>query len=557
MSRRIEIELTSARPDGTWTWRAPGAQKPRGVMGATLLPAGAKVGDVLRAEVESDLDGITVTEILSSPRGRKGPDLIQLVSERAFEPVTQVLASRGDRPSRDFDGPRRDRGDRPPRSDRPDRGPRPDRRPGGGGPGGPGGPAREHTGRPPREGAGERPRRDRPARPPVPEMPERPKPKRLRAGRTHRNALLASLPEEQRIVAEQVLRGGIPSVRQAVQDQNDQLKAAGQAEIRSGGVLALAEELLPRVRVAEWLDRAEGAVADLDELDLRDLRSVVAAVNDPGVSRDESTRGLAEQLREGLNRRQDEEHSQWLGDIGAALDIGRLVRALRLSSRPPKAGVRFPTDTGTRLAEATTAALTPDASGERWAAVVEALAYSPVRGQVKVVAPPATVTDELKSAIGRVSGLLPELATLLGVQPPAAGARPARPRPGGGRPPAGKTAPRPPRPPAPPAPPAPPVADAAVALAASAVDAPERSEASTESSAPVETNDTPGSPAASNSHDEAARTGPAETTVEAPAPVEHTAPVEPTAPVEAPEAAAPEAAAPTAPVADVDPSVVE
>ena len=49
MSRRIEIELTSARPDGSWTWRVAGAKQPKGVVEGALLPDDAKVGDVLRA----------------------------------------------------------------------------------------------------------------------------------------------------------------------------------------------------------------------------------------------------------------------------------------------------------------------------------------------------------------------------------------------------------------------------------------------------------------------------------------------------------------------------
>ena len=46
-------------------------------------------------------------------------------------------------------------------------------------------------------------------------------------------------------------------------------------------VLKMAEDLLPQLRVAEWLDRAEAAKRQLDHLDLRDLRSVVAAGDDP------------------------------------------------------------------------------------------------------------------------------------------------------------------------------------------------------------------------------------------------------------------------------------
>jgi len=52
MTRRIDIELTSSRDDGTWTWRAPGARQPRGSLEGSLLPEGTKVGDILRAEAE-------------------------------------------------------------------------------------------------------------------------------------------------------------------------------------------------------------------------------------------------------------------------------------------------------------------------------------------------------------------------------------------------------------------------------------------------------------------------------------------------------------------------
>ena len=44
MSRRIDIELTSARPDGSFTWRAAGAKQPKGEIDASLAPGGAKVG---------------------------------------------------------------------------------------------------------------------------------------------------------------------------------------------------------------------------------------------------------------------------------------------------------------------------------------------------------------------------------------------------------------------------------------------------------------------------------------------------------------------------------
>ncbi|MHB1584633.1 MAG: hypothetical protein ACYC0E_12875, partial [Acidimicrobiales bacterium] len=68
MPRRIEIELTSRTPEGGWTWRAAGARQPRGMVGSELVPGGASVGDVLRAEVESGLDGIEVVALSTAPR---------------------------------------------------------------------------------------------------------------------------------------------------------------------------------------------------------------------------------------------------------------------------------------------------------------------------------------------------------------------------------------------------------------------------------------------------------------------------------------------------------
>ena len=124
-------------------------------------------------------------------------------------------------------------------------------------------------------------------------------------------------------------------------------------------VLKMAEELIPRLRVADWLDRAEAAQRQLDHLDLRDLRSVVVAADDPVVARDESTRELAAELKAALVTKQEEELTLWLADVEAALDVGRVVRALRLSSMPPKAGVPFPARWPTGLAEATTASLQP------------------------------------------------------------------------------------------------------------------------------------------------------------------------------------------------------
>src|SRR3954470_1386422 len=153
MSRRIDIELTSARDDGTWTWRAAGARQPKGVLDAKLLYEGAKSGDVVKAEAEFEIEGITIIQVLPpKEKKRSEPDRLELIGPTTQTPlVTSSLVPKSDRPrgrgDRDGErrGPRRE-GDRGPRRDGApgDRGPRRDGAPAGGGP------RSDRPGRPPR-----------------------------------------------------------------------------------------------------------------------------------------------------------------------------------------------------------------------------------------------------------------------------------------------------------------------------------------------------------------------------------------------------------------------
>ena len=366
-----------------------------------------------------------------------------------------------------------------------------------------------------------------------PELPQRPKAKRLKPGRVHRSAVLADLPEAQRAVAERALQGGIPAVRQAVNEQNARLKSEGKEEIPAAGLLAIAEQLLPKLRVAEWLDRADAAIHDLEELDLRDLRSVVASAEDPMVARDETTREVAAKLKEALVAKQEKELSLWFGDIDAAIGVGRVVRALKLSSQPPKAGVRFPAELAAKLAAAATSSLSADSLPDRWVAVLEAVAFSPVRSQVQPTEKPAQVNDELLATVKRVGSLLPHIAALFGVEVDAkAQPKPLRPtRPAA---PVKKQAPRPPAPPAAKAPkPEAPAAAPAATEAPAAAEAPVEVEAVVETPAEVET--------------------PAAVEVEAPAAVEEATVVVEDAPVEVEAAPAAE----EAPVVEAASAVVE
>ena len=241
----------------------------------------------------------------------------------------------------------------------------------------------------------------------------------------HRNEVMASLPEEQKPIAEQVLRGGIPAVRQAVDKQNEAAKASGAPEIKADGVVSIAEQLLPRLRTAEWHDRADAALADVDEVALQDLRSVVVAADQ--AARDDETRELAQRLRDALTRRVEQEHAAWLAEIAQTLSDGRAVRALRLSSRPPKAGAPLPPDVSSRLAEAASASLTADTAPDRYATVLDALAYSPVRGVVTVQGVPAEPGEALLGVVRKFASRLPQIAAAFGMD---ASAGPPR-RPGG------------------------------------------------------------------------------------------------------------------------------
>ena len=412
MSIRLDIELTSTRPDGAWTWRKAGAKLPKGELDGTVLPSGAKVGDVVRAEAEQAIDGIEIVSVLAPKAQRQERhERIELIgSQRPTELVTTTLAPKG----RGRDGDRgRDRGDR---GDRPRRD---------GAPGGPRGTGDRSRGDRP---GGDRPRADRPGGPPRTQRPERPKPKRLRPARTHRSAVLNELPPEQQVLAEQVLQGGVPAVRQAIAQQNTTNREKGLPEVHGDELVALAERLLPQLKAAEWQDRADAAIAVLEELDLRDLRSVVVAA-DTG-ARDEESRATATTLREALTRRVEAEHREWLDELSATLGEGRVVRALRLSSRPPKAGVPLPGDLGNRLKDAAAAALSPDAFADRWATVLDALAFSPVRVAVVPVGVPDPLTEEFKKAVAPYVARVPHIAELLGIDPATAPKPPKRTRPG-------------------------------------------------------------------------------------------------------------------------------
>ncbi|MCY4273201.1 MAG: hypothetical protein OXF00_11215 [bacterium] len=440
MSRRIEIELTSQRADGSWTWRAAGARQPKGELAGGLIAFAASVGDELTVEAEFHMDGIEIIEAFEPKKKRPLPETLEILGSVREQPLvtTQLVSGRKNRDRDDGRGPqdRRSRGNR-----------------------------RER----------QQSRREE----------DRPRAKRLRPGRAHRQAVIDGLPEDQKSAAEKMVRDGTASVEQALRNQREQARiaakakkaaekpAAGPPPVESAepepsqpqtveakpaeakpaeakpvepnlaesaaapqqtaeaepkrsrsqaaqtapadDFLAAAAKLLPRMRAAEWRDRVDAALAGIDEIDLRDLRSVVVAA-DSGATGDEA-RALADELRAKLTERVDREHAEWLAEVASTLADGRMVRALRLSARPPKAGAPLPQDMVTRLTEAAGAALTSETPSKRWAAVLSAVAFSPVRRTVQPLGIPEKPDKELLAEVAKLSERIPHIAALFGVEP--------------------------------------------------------------------------------------------------------------------------------------------
>ena len=509
MSNRLDIELTSVRGDGSYTWRAAGARQPKGVIDAKVLADDAKVGDVLRVEAEVEIDGITILCVLP-PKEKAAPSgRIELLgSSKPVQAVTTVLLSEGGRGGdrRDLlDSPRR--GDRSASRDRrparggerpdarrpqpaageleaagerrPERRPRPDSGPGSRSPrtaegrpaafgserrperrprpeGAPAdGSVRTAEGRPAASGSGRRPwtpsttrRPGTPAgeggltgpgqpaasRSSQPQAVPRRAVPRFEPGTAHRDFLLASLASEQRPIAERLAAGGIPAVRRAIAAERERARSEGRPEVTGEAILALAEQLAPSVKQAIWLDRAEAAVAQLEQISLRDLRTTVVAA----APRDEASRDLDRKLREELDRRVKKLRSNWEEQITRALEEGRVLQALRFSAQPPEPTARFPAALVGRLASSAGAAMSAGTPVERWLAILDAAVSSPIRRQIHPEGLPDDPSGEVVRKARVAAGSLPALAPMLGLPmppppKPLRSARPARP-------------PRPPRP---------------------------------------------------------------------------------------------------------------
>ena len=419
-------------------------------MNAALVPGNSAVGDVLRVDTDQDVDGIVVTAVLPSRTPREEPERLELIGSGETHPgVTTTLATRkGKRPRdrsreddrsglrrRNSEGRQQDRvegkhsakkgrkrrkahvGDESEKERSPEVGKSRDRAS-----------SKRMTdqdksgGRPSQTPKTQRENRGTKSRALGSSAP--PRAKRLRPKRSHRNAALADLPEEQQRIAGILLQSGIPGLRNAIDAQNQTAREAAEPEIPTELLLRVAENIHPRLRDADWLDRAEAAVNGVDKVDLRDLRAVVVASEN--AARSNESRSLADELRTALTARVEREHNKWVNEVSQAIDENRGVRALRLSSRPPKAGAPLPEPILARLTEMANTALSSEVNQSRWGTLLDAVALSPVHQRVVPAGLPLEPGGELLDLVRRLSTQTPQIATLFGVEPTTRPRRRAR-----------------------------------------------------------------------------------------------------------------------------------
>ena len=366
MSSRIEIEITSEIDDQQYTWRALGAREPKGTIKKSLLPAKTKIGDDYRVEADFLIDGIEILRVLPKRDERKGQEKIEILGSRNenYGVTTQLVKKKRNKK---------------------------------------GGRSRKNQEQNTQKKSSEtqRPRKDTTKKRQQSRSPQRGK--RLKAKRSHRNAVIDSLPDLHKPLAREVLSRGIPNLRKTLKDM--ELPEGFDVEI-----LQYAEKVNKQLKTAEWQDRADAVLKNAKDIDLRDFRSVVAAGGQ--WARSDELSDIQSQLETSLRERIDFEHQQWLSEIKKAIEEGKSVRALNLSSRPPKPGTPLPENLMDPLVDLANNSLDSDTASHRWSVVVQAVAFSPIRLKVVPKGIPEPISDELVDTIKKLSDRIPNISGL-------------------------------------------------------------------------------------------------------------------------------------------------
>ena len=366
MPNRLDIEITSQSDESSYTWRSAGAREPKGTVPAKILPNDVSIGDVLRVEADFMIDGIEITSVLPTKSKKDSPEILEILgSGKDASGVTTSLIPKGKKRGRN--NKRQQNDNRKPKQKRK---------------------AQNKKGSPERKNR--KPYRS-------------PRGKRLKASKNYRNEYVASLPETHKPLARQLIGSTIPNLRKTI---DKMALPQGFPE----AILDYAEELNQQLKMAEWLDKAEAIEENVESIDLQDFRSVVASSG--RWAKSPEAIAVKERLENKLNERIDLDHKEWLRSIQDALDDEKTVRALNLSSRSPKAGAQLPEIVTNQLIEQASRALNEQSSAYRWAIVLEAVAFSPVREKINPNGLPSTITDDLKETIAKHGERVPQIANL-------------------------------------------------------------------------------------------------------------------------------------------------
>jgi hypothetical protein len=225
---------------------------------------------------------------------------------------------------------------------------------------------------------------------------------------------LATLSPEQLPVAEQLLRGGMPAVRAAVELQNKNASSQGRPTVDPATIERIAEELRNKTNLALWKDRAGGAIGAGRELRLRDLRAVVTSAKT--VSLDDEARTQLKELQASLTARVDHLRTQWNEKLEAAIAAKNVKEALTLVARPPDMSTRLSADAASKVVALVSESLSAEQEPKTWNEIVELTADTSIRRNVKPIGIP---NDEASRAVAvHNAGAIPELAKLLGMKVP-------------------------------------------------------------------------------------------------------------------------------------------
>ena len=219
---------------------------------------------------------------------------------------------------------------------------------------------------------------------------------------------------EQLPVAEQLLRGGIPAVRAAVELQNKNASSQGRPTVDPTTIDRIAEDLLKTTNLALWKDRAGGAIGAGRELRLRDLRAVVTSAKT--VSLDDEARTQLKELQGTLTARVEHLRTQWNEKLEAAITSKNVKEALGLVARPPDVSTRVSADAAGRVVALVSETLSAELDPKVWNEIVELTADTSIRRNVKPLGIPSD--ESSRSVAVHNAGAIPELAKLLGMKVP-------------------------------------------------------------------------------------------------------------------------------------------